>query len=73
MSEVVRHVEAAYPELATLADVEAFCRIAREQGGSDDDQVRVPFVLGWVPVRGLRCGIRLDHNREAAYRKDQDA
>lgn len=62
-----------YESAATLADVERFCRIAREQGGSDDDEMRVPLVLGWAPIRGLKVFIDLAHNREDAFRKDHDA
>lgn len=66
----VRHQEMTFDPPATLADVEAFCRMAREQGASDDDEVRTPLILGWVPVRGLKVMITLAHDREAAYRRE---
>lgn len=67
----VRPVETTSDGPMTLADVEAFCRVARQQGGSDDDQVTLHPVP--VRIRGLRCKVRTDHNREQAYRKDQNA
>lgn len=69
-STVHSPVSINYDPPAKLADVERFCRIAREQGGSDDDEVRVPLILGWVPIRGLKVVIDLAHDREQAYRED---
>ncbi len=70
MNEIINPVEIRFDPPATLADVEAFCRKAREQGGSDDDEVRVPLILGWVPVRGLKAVITLEHNREQSHRRE---
>jgi hypothetical protein len=54
----------------TLSDLEAFCRTAREQGGSDDDRLRVRTSFRGA-VRTLRLLITMEHNREAAHRRDQ--
>lgn len=58
----------------TLSDLEAFARIAREQGGSDDDLITVapfPGLLGnFLRVWGMRCKVDLAHNREQAHRRD---
>ena len=77
MSMIKRPVEvesADHP--MTLSDVEALCRIAREQGGSDDDLITVAVFPGLIGTRlrvwGARITVRLDHNREAAYRKDHE-
>lgn len=72
MSSIIHPVQADYSPPATLADVEAFCRQARQQGGSDDDEVKVPLILGWVPVRGLKVLIDLAHDREQAHRQDMN-
>jgi hypothetical protein len=66
-----RSVEITFQAPATLADVERFCSQARRQGASDDDEVRIPMILGWVPIRGLKVTADLAHNREQAYRADQ--
>lgn len=65
--------QADYSPPATLADVERFCAQARRQGASDDDEIRVLRIVGWAPIRGLRVKVDLAHNREQAYRKDQNA
>jgi hypothetical protein len=62
-------VELSTDEDMTLSDIEAFCRLARQQGGTNDDVVRYKGTFRST-LRTLRVVLSLPHNREAAYDKD---
>lgn len=68
---IKRPVEMSTDEDMTLADLEAFCRLARQQGGVNNDVIKYRGTFRQT-LRMLKIIMTLPGNREAAYQKDHE-
>lgn len=66
---IKKPVELSTDQDMTLGDLEAFCRLARQQGGTDDDVIKIKGTFRST-LRSVRIVITLPSDREEAYRKD---